>query len=32
MPLSAITADDLSRCSCPLKVIEATNQVLGIFD
>lgn len=32
MPLSAITADDLNHCSCPLKVIEASNQVLGVFD
>lgn len=32
MPLSTITADDLNRCSYPLKVIEATDEVLGIFD
>lgn len=32
MPLSAVTTNDLNRCSCPLKVIEATDEVLGIFD
>lgn len=32
MPLSAVTTNELNRCSCPLKVIEAPDEVLGIFD